>query len=66
MELLKSLTVDSAPSILELFRFGLISSLQLLKSFLLLYPLNVFLLIIIVFLTCYKIAKMILPKPIFN
>lgn len=66
MELLRSLTVDAAPSVVELFRFALISSLEMIRKVLLLYPLNVAILTLLSFLIFYKIIAKLLPKPKFN
>lgn len=66
MELIQSLTYDAAPSITRLFKFGLISSLELIKKAVLTFPVNISIFVIIVFIIFYKISKMLLPKPKFN
>ena len=66
MELVKSLTVDSAPAVTELFRFALITGLEVLKKLLLLFPVNLCIFVIIIVLIFHKVVKMIRPKQKFN
>jgi len=66
MELVKSLTVDAAPAITELFRFMLITILQLIKKGLLLFPVNLVIFVIIVVFIFHKVVRMVTPKEKFN
>jgi hypothetical protein len=56
MELLKSVVVDSVPSLTELVRFGLIEALRAAKSVLLLYPLNIFIFFVTVYVAVRKLS----------
>ena len=56
MEFLRSITVDS-PSLLELFRFGLIMFLQSVKNLLLIYPINVAIFSILIFAIVFKLIN---------
>lgn len=66
MELLQSLHVDSAPSFTELSRFAIITFLKTIKTILLIYPLNIAIFFIIIFLVVYKIANKFSPKTKFK
>ena len=57
MELLKSIAIDSTPTLAELLRFALLSLLNSLKHLLLLYPLNLLLFTLIRLLTINKIIS---------
>lgn len=54
MEFLRSITVHS-PSLLELFRFGLVMFLQSVKDVLLIYPINVAIFCILIFAVVFKL-----------
>ena len=66
MELVKSLTVDSAPALTELFRFALVTGLELVKKILLLFPVNLLIFIVIIIVAFHKLVKMIVPKQRFS
>jgi len=66
MELLKSLTIDTAPTITQLFKFAIISILEIIKKAILTYPVNICLFLIICLIIFHKITRLILPKAKFN
>ena len=66
MELIKSVTVDAAPTITELFRFSLVSVLEVIKKGLLLYPANLAIFIIIICLIFHKFIRLLMPKKPFS
>jgi hypothetical protein len=57
MELLRSLTIDAAPSLLDLFRFGLVTALEAIRSVLLLYPVNLLIFCVVVVAVVNSIAS---------
>ena len=54
------------PTVAELFKFGLIQGLRMLKQLLLLYPVNICLFLLVVILIIHRIVRKILPKSKFN
>ena len=66
MELVKSLTVDSAPTITELLRFSIITVLEVIRKGLLLYPLNLVIFLIFICLIFNKLIGLLMPRKTFS
>jgi hypothetical protein len=66
MELLKSIVVDSNPSLTVLLKFGFVEALKAVKSVLLFYPLNVLLLVVVVFAIVHRATSVFKGKTQFK
>jgi hypothetical protein len=62
MEVLRSVVVDSTPSLTAVLKFGCVEALQGCKSLLLFYPLNVLLLCLLVFAMVHRLSSSIFKK----
>lgn len=62
MEVLRSVVVDSTPSLTAMLKFGCVEALRGLKSLLLFYPLNVFLLCLLVFVIVNRLSSSIFKR----
>lgn len=62
MEVLRSVVVDSTPSLTAMLKFGCVEALRGMKSLLLFYPLNIFLLCLLVFVIVNRLSSSIFKR----
>ena len=66
MELLHSLGIDNAPSLLHIFKYAVGELLKMLRSLLLLYPVNLLIFVAVIFIMLRKITSRFSKKPVFE